>query len=688
MRAHLPTEIVHAMSLPTWHLLFAARGYPAGITPKTGSLDVIADVLRDAELPELLARAFFTTCAFATEAGRTDIYRAAAALAYPRRWPDAASPADLVARLLAAATTDEDVAELLAAAKIIRDRSFRPHMTLRYAGRRDADTPMGEPTQFVSAWRERIAPALASFDFGVVTGVYLRASPGVVSFEIVHEGRRDTYVGAGKGSKPTAVRSLCSHLVSYEAGGRALSITTAHPELATPMATLAGTIAFDDPKYFFETHAVDLWKLQELAEDALSIPELSHKLSVTAVGGTWHSGKGHAMTPRGKFFFKALARYKMRIEGGWLELVTLRAKLPANGGAPTECDIALRPPHQVTVSEPEVAAVMYEFLDAAKITNPEPRERDFWSDQPWILTLTEWTAREGAKGVRWLERREILKADASNRAVAPPENPHGARSATGYPLAHGKFLAWSPDPTVMPFLVDERDLVVYALKFGALATMIAKTMGLDDPAGKLDDDGLLFLGHRMLGGTRVYVYLQTRPIRAATEKRLSDGAGAGHAVLVLPRGRFTKTPLRQIAMPKLAGAWHPLLGEIVRAFRLESSVETTVYAPPDARVVFHRATTRLWIDGVHCARVKEKQLRLMELMIDRVGHVMHTKDIAEHIAQGGQHVDTTRHAFTALEEEIIESFVGLKKKPPADLESFVLKPQLGRYTLGVKAFVE
>jgi hypothetical protein len=57
-------------------------------------------------------------------------------------------------------------------------------------------------------------------------------------------------------------------------------------------------------------------------------------------------------------------------------------------------------------------------------------------------------------------------------------------------------------------------------------------------------------------------------------------------------------PLRQIAMPKLAGPWEPLLGAIVRAPKLEAYVETTLYAPADARVVLHRATMRVWLDGV------------------------------------------------------------------------------------------
>jgi hypothetical protein len=58
-------------------------------------------------------------------------------------------------------------------------------------------------------------------------------------------------------------------------------------------------------------------------------------------------------------------------------------------------------------------------------------------------------------------------------------------------------------------------------------------------------------------------------------------------------------------MPKLGGPWEPLLGAIVRALKLEAHVETTLYAPADARVVLHRATMRVWIDGVLCAALTE-----------------------------------------------------------------------------------
>ena len=47
--------------------------------------------------------------------------------------------------------------------------------------------------------------------------------------------------------------------------------------------------------------------LQELGREALRIPELSDKVTTSAIGGTWYSGKNHALTSRGLDFFEALS---------------------------------------------------------------------------------------------------------------------------------------------------------------------------------------------------------------------------------------------------------------------------------------------------------------------------------------------------------------------------------------------
>jgi hypothetical protein len=395
----------------------------------------------------------------------------------------------------------------------------------------------------------------------------------------------------------------------------------------------------------------------------------------------------HAMTPRGRDFFKALARYKIRIEGGRLDLMTLRAQVLGSSGPPG-CDVALRPPHLVTVSEPEHAPLVLRSLDRAKITRPDPRPRDFISMQPWIETRATWVEAEGEEGFASLVARGILVADPTNRAVAPPAHPHAGRTATAHPLRGTKFIAWSADPTIAPFLVDEKDLVVYALSFAELARAIASDVGLEGPAAALDEDGVLYCGRRTLATTHVLVFLPTRPIRVATIARLREAAEHGHAVLVTPSGRMREQGLREIPMPRLSESWQPLLGKLVRALHLEAYVETTLYAPAGVRVVLHRGTQRAWLDGVACTAVTETQFRALEILVVHAGQPVHTKDIATHVTLGKYHEDTTRRAVEGLVAAIAKSFKSQKKKPPKDLDALITIPRRGHYVLNATGFVD
>jgi hypothetical protein len=689
MRATLPLEVLHAIRLPTWHALLVARGRPRGLTP-TASHAQIASALATTDLPVPLARAIFTILAFAIEAARSDLYAAAAALAHPTTsppWSDATSPADLVAALLAsaaAATKDDAIAEVLAAAQILRDRAFRPRATYVYVGAPGDDAHIGEPTQYVKPLAAAVTAWGAKIGFGAVHSVSAHAVSGVLHYEIAHEDRATTLFVDGA---PRVVRPLRSHAMTYEPAARWLAITTDCMEAVTPLATIAGAVFFDSPRHFLDTPAIDLWKLQELGAAALSVRELAAKVTVSAINATWQSGKPHTVTLHGPDFFKALDRYKIRIEGGGLDLFTLRGKLPANDGGPAQCDVVLRPPHLLSMSEPEAAPLMREFLDYAHITNPEPRLHDFFSLQPWNESPAGWIAAEGEAGFAQLRKSGLLKADPSNRAVTPPDHPHAARTATAYPLRGKKYLAWSPDPTVAPFVVSEESLVTYVLQFGKLGAVVAAALGLDGPAAKLDDDGVLYCGRRALGPTYVLVFLLTRRIRPATVERLREAAGHGHAVLVAPAGRMERHGLHQIAMPKLAGPWQPLVGAIVRALHLEAHVDTTLYAPADARIVLHRATMRAWVDGVKCL-LTESLFRLLDFFLQHPGEPSNTKDIAEYVAKGRQHEDTTRKAIDSLGAAVEKSFKASKKKPPADLASFITQPRRGHYVLNVVGYAD
>jgi hypothetical protein len=272
--------------------------------------------------------------------------------------------------------------------------------------------------------------------------------------------------------------------------------------------------------------------------------------------------------------------------------------------------------------------------------------------------------------------------------VTPPGGAHRHRTAIAYPLRGSKFIAWSPDPTVAPFLVEEKDLVVYTLQFDRLALTIASAMGLEGPGSSLDEDGVLYCGRRSLATTHALVYLPTRPIRAATVARLREAAGHGHAVLITPPGRMRERGLREIPMPKLAGPWQPLLGALVRALHVQEYVETTLYAPPGARVVLHRSTQRAWLDGVACTAVTEMQFKLLEIIVVHAGQPVHTKDVAQHVTGGAFHEDTTRRTLEGLLSAIERSFKGQKKKAPKDLASLISIPRRGYYVLNAPGFVD
>ena len=66
--------------------------------------------------------------------------------------------------------------------------------------------------------------------------------------------------------------------------------------------------------------------------------------------------------------------------------------------------------------------------------------------------------------------------------------------------------------------------------------------------------------------------------------------------------------------------------------------------------------------------------------------MLHTKDIAEHVAQGHPHDDTTRRALESFFAAVEKSFKA-KKKAPVDLRRLIAMPKHGRYVLAARAFL-
>jgi hypothetical protein len=697
----VPLEILGSIRPSTYRLLFDACGYPPTLPVDkcaSATLDTIVAALRPEatckDCPDDLARALITAMSFANEPGRVHVYNAAEALGYEPRWPEATSPADLIALVLAASATDDSALELLEAAQILRDRDFRQWATLIYVGLASVDPHIGDPSQYVDAWRREVAAWCKSRDFGAVLDVRVHTGGTKVTYEILHEDRiqTDVLVAPKTGKISTSTRRpVRTHFVTYDHSRRRLANTTDCMEAATPIAMMAGVVLFGNPLHFFVETALDLSVLQRKGKEALEVHSLSDRMTAIAIAGTWGSGKDHAMTPRGADMFKAFARYKIRIDGGLLAQATLRATrtaASARDGGPPGCDVAIRPPHQLTIAEPELAQLLEQFLDRAHITDPEPQLRDFFTLQPWIDTRAVWELTLGKKGFSDLLRRGILKELEKNRFVAPPGAPLGGRSAIAHHLRGDKFLACDPDPTIAPFIVRAKDLVLYALQFGAFAAFVAGELGLQGGAEDLDDDGVLYFGRRELGGVDVFVYLLTRPIGDATVDRLRDATKPGHAVLFVPSARVTKGNLAQLPMPGLAEPWSPMLGPLVRALGVESRVETYLYAPQDARIVLHGKTQRMWIDRVLCSKMTAQGFRVVEALLEASGQRAHTKDIAQHVAPGAEGEETTVKAIVAFRTGAAKSFREAKVKRPKDLEGFIESSNSGFHRLLVKGYLE
>ena len=694
MRAALSAEATYSIRIATWQALFAVFGLPPGVTPATSSHAVIAAAIALSDLPDAFASALHLIAAFAIPAGRVEIENAASALGYAKRLPLATSPADLMAALVTAAPTDGVIAAIVEAAKIIRGRSFPPRLTSVHLGAPGVDAAIGDPSQYTDPMKRAVGAWCAETGRGSVIDVVAHGDLRRAVLDVIHEDREETILtrapDAAASIAATIARPVRSHRVVYESESERglLWITTDVQDALMPLARIAGDVLFGDSRHFLRQSPYTLWPLQNRGKNALELPSLAGELAaVRAISGTWHSGKKHAMTPRGKDFFEALARYKIRIDGGRLDAITLRAERRKHDGGPPQFDVTLRPPHLLTCSEPELAPLMNEMLDAAGITRPEAPLIDFFSRQPWIHPRAPWIESEGDIAFEALVARGILVADRSNRAVAHPEYSYAGRLFSAYELSDGRFLAVSADVPIAPFVVDAEDLVVYRLAFAKLAALVAEELGLCGPAIALDDDGVLFCGRREIGPTYVLLFLLTRPIRRATVERLRTMAGHGHAILITPRARMTEGGLRQIAMPSLIGPWRPLLADIVRALDVASLVDTSLYAPVDARIVVHRATTRGWIDGTLCDQLSENHLRLLELLARHPEELVHTKDLAKHIAQGNGNADTTRKTIEGMIDAVRRSFTAQKTKPPKDLAELIEMPKHGCYRLSVIAFV-
>ncbi len=323
----LSLETLWSIRAETWTRIFEAYGAPTGLKVDA-ALDLVTiekALVRSAVSPALAERAAQLE-ALATPLGQTALYQAAAVVEATRdkAWSAAVSAADLAGVVVALGANDPATAEIVELALERVAREFPARTWYQFVGR-DAFA-IGAParhekklTAAVAAWGEKS-------DRGDFARVRMFGDARKAHFEIAH-GERASSAVVANGDAPSSVplRTIRSHLFTYEAPTRRLFVWSAQPEVVLELVELFARTVVGDEAWFFSQSAVALEPLQALAaEKKLPLPG-GPFAAASLIGITWDSWRGHTMSPRGDDAYEALAAHAIAIDGGLVRLATVRA---------------------------------------------------------------------------------------------------------------------------------------------------------------------------------------------------------------------------------------------------------------------------------------------------------------------------------------------------------------------------
>jgi hypothetical protein len=182
------------------------------------------------------------------------------------------------------------------------------------------------------------------------------------------------------------------------------------------------------------------------------------------------------------------------------------------------------------------------------------------------------------------------------------------------------------------------------------------------------------------------VSLPTRLCRASAAERLRRETAPGHAVVLAPEGRIIGRGLAHVTLRSLAPPYAHLLGDIVRALGLVDAVAPTLYAPPGARVVLHAKNGVAYVDGLLIARASVNVVRLLDYLAQNTGQIVTSRGIKEYVSPKAKDDAIARKTVAEFVVAVSESFRDAKKKPPKDIDRFIVQARHGEYRLDATIF--
>jgi len=676
----LSLETLWSIRAETFARLFDVHGTPTGV--KLGAkLEVIeAGLVRSAVSPALAERAAHIE-ALATPLGQTALYQAAAVVGGGRdaTWTDAVSPADLAAIVVAHAGLDPVSAEVVELALERVAREFPARTWYQFVGR-DAFA-IGAParhekklTAAVTSWGERT-------DRGTFARIRTFGDARKAHFELAHGERASSAVVVKGGAPATApLRTIRSHLFTYEAPTRRLFVWSAQPEVVLELVELFARTVVGDEAWFFSQAAVALEPLQALAAQKKLPAPGAPFASASVIGFMWDSWRGHTMSPRGDDAYEAIATHGIAIDGGALRLATVRAHPMAAAHATRAADLSMRPPYTITCSSPELAPALLRYADKLGTTRAARTVRDLWGRAPFVDSPSGFSDLPDYDACL---RDGILVPTSASRRAAHPKHPHAGRIAKVWPTRRpGTSFAIADDPLFPPFFVKDAELESLTIDFACLAARFADECRLRHPATALDQDGALVLGDWDPGGARARFIVPTRPLAKGAVARLRAEARGAHVVALVPDGR--SSGLVDVPLMNLAGPYRQALRDAVAALGIADDVPPTAYVDADTRLVVREKAREAWLDDTRCTRLHDNHVRMLIALGRAPLQTATSRELGDAIGDWRDN-SAARKTFLSLPGALKRSFDAVGVKPPKDIGVLVVKgKKKGVYRLAVK----
>ncbi len=449
---------------------------------------------------------------------------------------------------------------------------------------------------------------------------------------------------------------------------------------------MLGRVGFGDAQFFRPAPLVALRPLQR-GPRAFRIPAAfaSAIARIRMIDFEWDSGHAVNVSFSGADCPKEMKKLGLHIEGGALLATTLRFNFAT---APHQVDVTLRPPNEVTCSEPSREGIVFACLEAMGVLSRQKSRVDLWALDPWTPSDTRARAFFG-KAFDSFVADGILTPTRS-RAVVHPDYPEAGRRLIAFPIPSepGSWYGATDGLRIPARTLGEKDLLGWRLKLIPLGRRIARALGLEGPVRLLERRGVIDLGALRMGHAWARFFLLTRmPLDPkALAERLRLRAVPGHVVLLVPPGRTAGTDLAEATLTRVEGPYDGLVGDAARALGLADKIDPIHLAPPGTRVVVHLASKRVWFDGVLIHPLREQPYRLVEILARLGGEAMGAKELAEKIS--GVNVEgATAQAKHGLKRAIEVSFAREGRKVPRDAERIVERVRKGEVRMGVAVFV-